>query len=407
MKVDLHKSKQYYETWKSKGSPIEEISKTNADLIRKFIFDMELGNNINISNKKGARSFIRLNAYKSKLKIFIRQAEIQFKIKDISKLKKEQFNKIANDLRIGAIKRNDGKIYVDASDYIKSFKAFWHWLQKVNKNSLEDITIEADVSKTKPKWVYLNNSQMNKLIYSCKPYYRALISLDYDGGFRHSEIGNTRPSWFSNDYRIIEIPDEASKTFGRKIKLTFSSKIIKDYIQDNKLKDDDLLFPITPSKTNEYLKRRAKSLFGDGKSEAGEKYCNLTLGDIRHISACYWLPKYPTQQGMMYRFGWKKSDKIFYYSEFLGMADNISEEDILTDVTKSDLQKNNQKLEQEVGLLKESYKRDLDELKRQNILMLKRFDEIAEVIGETKTGKDNEQQIISLKQSFKSKIDNN
>ena len=41
----------------------------------------------------------------------------------------------------------------------------------------------------------------------------------------------------------------------------------------------------------------------------------------------------------MYRFGWKKSDKIHYYSELLGMKDTITEEDLLLDLTKTDMEK--------------------------------------------------------------------
>lgn len=403
MKIDPHKSKQYYESWKSKGAPIEDISKENASLIRKFIFDMENGTNINISNKKGARSYIRLNAYKSKLKIFFREAENQFKVKDITKLKKEQFNKIATELRNGMIKRNDGKVYVDASDYIKSFKAFWHWLQKINKN-LEDITFEADVSKTKPKWVYLDDKQFKKFCESCKPIYKIITYFDFDTGLRASELLNARVSWFSDDFKVIDIPEEVSKTIGRKFKLMISRELIKEHIEENKLKDDDLLFNIALSKINEYYKRRAKSLFGEGKSKAGEKYSNLTLGDIRHISACYWLPRYPTQQGMMYRFGWKKADKIFYYSEFLGMQDNIHEDNLLIDVTKTELQKNNEKLQNQIDVFKESYNREIGLLKKQNIFMLKSFGEIADMIGETKIGKDKEQ-LISVKRFIKKKLE--
>jgi len=61
--------------------------------------------------------------------------------------------------------------------------------------------------------------------------------------------------------------------------------------------------------------------------------------DFRHISCCYWLPRYKSESALKFRFGWKKSDKIHYYSELLGMRDTISEEDLLIDVTKTEIEK--------------------------------------------------------------------
>ena len=61
--------------------------------------------------------------------------------------------------------------------------------------------------------------------------------------------------------------------------------------------------------------------------------------DFRHCSCCYWLPRYKSESALKFRFGWKKSDKIHYYSEMLGMRDTISEEDLLIDVTKTELEK--------------------------------------------------------------------
>jgi DNA-binding protein H-NS len=41
----------------------------------------------------------------------------------------------------------------------------------------------------------------------------------------------------------------------------------------------------------------------------------------------------------MFRFGWKTEQYILYYSEFLGMRDLISAEDLYIDVTKTELEK--------------------------------------------------------------------
>jgi len=79
---------------------------------------------------------------------------------------------------------------------------------------------------------------------------------------------------------------------------------------------------------------------------------NLSLYDFRHSSACYWLPRYKNESAMKWRFGWKKSDMIHYYTEFLGMKDTITKDDLYLDITKAELEKDLNKT-----------KKDLEELK--------------------------------------------
>ncbi len=101
---------------------------------------------------------------------------------------------------------------------------------------------------------------------------------------------------------------------------------------------------------NRYLKRLATRLFGDEVSQAGQKYSQLTLYDFRHCSCCYWLPRYKSESALKFRFGWKRSEKIHYYSEMLGMRDTISDED-LTDLNKTEIEKRLVKSENEKEVL--------------------------------------------------------
>ncbi len=131
------------------------------------------------------------------------------------------------------------------------------------------------------------------------------------------------------------------------------SDILKEHIVRKELGQDDYLFKISPPSVNQYLKRLAKRVLGDSKTPAGEKYSDLTMYDFRHCSCCYWLPRYKSESALKFRFGWKKSDKIHYYSEMLGMRDTISEEDLLVDVTKTELEQRLAKTEKENELIKE------------------------------------------------------
>jgi len=73
------------------------------------------------------------------------------------------------------------------------------------------------------------------------------------------------------------------------------SDVIKEHILANQLKAEDYVFPINPPATNQYLKRLAKRVLGDELIPAGQKYCELTMYDFRHILCCYWLPRYKSE----------------------------------------------------------------------------------------------------------------
>ena len=107
---------------------------------------------------------------------------------------------------------------------------------------------------------------------------------------------------------------------------------------------------------NRYLKRLAKRVLGDAESPARQKYCELTMYDFRHCSSCYWLPRYKSESALKYRFGWKKSEKIHYYSELLGMKDTINEEDMLMDVTRTEIEKDLVATKKQNDILQEEVK---------------------------------------------------
>ena len=61
------------------------------------------------------------------------------------------------------------------------------------------------------------------------------------------------------------------------------------------------------------------------------------------------------------KYGWKKSEKIHYYSEFLGMKDTITEEDMLIDVIKTEIEKRLTKSERENEILQERLKINIED----------------------------------------------
>jgi len=153
-------------------------------------------------------------------------------------------------MRNGVIRRQDGRIYKGTRDFVKMFKAFWHWYQKVAKKAgkeIGDITVYLDASREKPEWVYLNEEQVRLFSNNCNPKYKTIVMFLFDTGIRApTELMNIKVSDFSHDYKELNIRDEISKTFGRRIKLMLCSELVKRYIKENEFTQEDYLFKFSP-----------------------------------------------------------------------------------------------------------------------------------------------------------------
>jgi hypothetical protein len=343
MKIDPYNHKELFFEWKAENQDgISGMCKINSDLILKYINDMERGLNVASCSSKGSRSYGRLSSLKYRMIFFSRKFNDLYGI-NLTEIKEEQAVSLFSDMQNGTLKRTNGQSYKSVSTYVKDFKAFWHWWMKINKKQgveILDITQDLDTRKEKPDWVYLTEEQVKILSNSAKYEHKVLIMFLYDSGIRSpTELMNVKVSDLYNDCKELQIREETSKTFGRRIKLMICPDLLKEYIKNKALKSDHYLFPINPISVNKYLKRPAFKLFGDNASEAGAKYSELSMYDFRHCSCCYWLPRYKSESALKYRFGWKKTDKIHYYSELLGMKDTIAEEDMLLDVTKTEIEK--------------------------------------------------------------------
>lgn len=333
-KRDPYKHKERYSKWlKENTRGIKGISLMNSSLILAYLYDMQEGLNVAVKSKKGPRSYTRLNNIIQRMVFLAKAFEKIYGLEDISQIDENTLHSYFNKIKNGEIRRLDGRVYQDPANFVKIFKAFWHWWQKVNRkegNEIRDITIDLDTICDKPKWVYMSEEQIEKLCEKASFEYKVLIAFLYDSGIRApTELLNIGVSDFNNNFQEVTIREEISKTFGRRIKLMFSSELIKEYINKKGLSEEDYLFSFSPFTINNNLQKLAKIVLGTEKSLAGQKYSELTMYDFRHCSCCYWLPKYKFESGLKYRFGWKKSERIHYYSEMLGMQDTIKEEDLM------------------------------------------------------------------------------
>ena len=375
-KIDPYKQKERYLKWKQ-TKEIDGVSKENEKIIVNLILDMEQGINIASGSRKGGRSYIRLNTIRNRLSFLAKAFEKRFK-KNLTEVRYEDSNNFFTAMSNGEIKTNAGERYRSVGDYVNMFKTFWHWYMKVKRKEykqlsekekkkvdvskyiIEDITVDLDTSTEQPGFVYFTEDEFKKLVNRAKYEYKVLMWFLFDSGIRApTELVNVRVSDLyengSENYDL-DIRDEISKTFGRKIKLLLCSKLLKEYIEEKRLKTEDILFPIVPRVANQYLKRLAKKVLGDKPTLGREKASNLSLYDFRHNSCCYWLPRYKSQNALMYRFGWVTPKYIIYYSQLLGMRDTIKEEDLLLEEGKAEIEKKLAKERQTKELSEERFK---------------------------------------------------
>ena len=359
MKIDPHHSKENYERRRlklEKGKTA--LSEANRATVLHYVTDMERGLNIGPGSRKGGRSHIRLLAIIQRMEFLAREFQERFGVADIREIDEDRVHEYFADMRSGRIRRRDGTPYRGTGNFVRDMKAFWHWHMKVQRKQagliLPDICMDLDATDRKPSWVYLTEEDVRELCNYAKFDYRVLIMFLFDSGIRSpTELANVRISDLSSDATRLNIRGETSKTFGRRINLLLCPPLLREFIVAKNRSGDDPLLKISSGLNNKYLKRLAIRVLGNGQSPGGERYSNVSMYDFRHSSACYWLPRYKSEAALKYRFGWKKSDEIHYYTELLGMKDTIQEEDVLLSDSRTEIEKRLLESEREKRMMQE------------------------------------------------------
>jgi len=357
---DIFRHENQWEKIEKNNLSLGGMSDNNQKTITNFLNDFKRGMNTP-KQFKGQRTAGTLLKLRRAVLFFNKHIK-----KDFVKITKTDFHKLFDEMQRGTIKTEHGNEFKDVGDFVKNAKTFWGWMRKTKRTD-QDIT--EDLSPTsykrgKPAWVYLEQEQIRKLIDNARGDYRALILFLYDSGIRPSEAYRLKVSdlQFKENETLLTIPERrpdgsrVSKTFERTIKLKQSGTLIKNYIEINKLKSDDFFILSSLAAFNKYLKELSKRLFGSVMTKARARTDQIKLYDIRHLSAIYWLDKYKTHKDLMYRMGWKKEDKILYYSEFLGRRDKIDDEDMMTKEDRTALESEMDKTKKEMQLIKEALK---------------------------------------------------
>lgn len=327
MKRDGYGFAEKWDAWKRDHfKSIKGIRKEDHALLIAYLKDMELGVNVSVDVKGARGAGTLLNLAQHNL-FFMKHFR-----KPLLKLKKEDIALLEKEINEGKIVKSTGEKFRAFGNYIKDLKAFWNWMIRTGRVK-ENILVYSSSRTDKPAWVYLTEEQIKTFFNNLRdPYYRAIAWFMYDSGARVTEANSIQIKHFSKDFKQVTIPEEAAKTFERTINLKLCSDLVRDYVNENKLQAEDFLFKKDLWTINKYLKDHCGKRFGkDNVShpKAKGKYGNFTLYDIRHNSACFWLNRYPTHKDLMYRMGWKQSDKVDYYTGFLGQADKLSDADMI------------------------------------------------------------------------------
>jgi len=157
----------------------------------------------------------------------------------------------------------------------------------------------------------------------------------------------------------VDIPNDISKTIGRKFNLVYSGNSVLEYIKRHDKKQGDYLFEFDSTMFNREMQRIAKQLWGDRKSEGGEFYNKITMYDLRHSGAIHLRQLFQkTGQSLdilRERGGWSDFKMISYYTKRLGLDGHISKEKLL-------LQEDKTRIETELELRKEEYDKKIKDL---------------------------------------------
>jgi len=339
MKRDPYQNGDRWKTWRGKNSKrIKGLTPVNSKLLLEFLNDMEQGMNTPL-RCKGIRGPTTLLNLKDHISFFAKNIN-----GPLIKLTKKRIHAFEKEIREGKIKKRNEQPFSAFGNYIKDFKSFWGWMVRTGKVT-EDITIDLTRKTKKPSWVYLTESQFKKLANRFNPDYKALTWFMYDTGLRVTEAYSIQIKNFDKDFTELTIPEDVAKTFGRVITLKLCITLIKEFVKFHNLGPDDYLFIKKTPAFNKYLRELSKKLFGSGESKARETYDKFSLYDIRHNSSCYWLKRYQNIRGLKYRMGWRREEMATYYHEFLGLSDEIKDEDMILAEDKDKLKKMEERMD--------------------------------------------------------------
>ena len=361
MKVDVYKKESTFLNWKDRvqAEGIPGLSKANTDIVIQYILDMEAGRNVANGSAKGGRSYSRLCNLTQRMTWIARMLE-QRGVSDIRTCDERTALSLFSDMERGVLRTQNGTRYKSYGDYVRVFKAFWHWWQKRSKKEqnkyIVDITEDIRTETPTPPFVYISKERLHELL----PYFsedeQVVLYFVFDSLVRApTEVLSLQARHiYERDGDVwVTIPDEVSKTFGRTLNLLYCGNALLNYIRRHNLAPEDRLFSFSPRLLTRKLQAVAVQLFGDTRSHAqGDWYRTVTLYDLRHSGAVHFRllakenPHCISLDAVRHRGGWADMKMLNYYTQFLGLNGKIDRQGML-------LHTERHRLEEEVDVLKQ------------------------------------------------------
>lgn len=360
MKLDIYNHTSNWEAWKENLTDKyieEELTKENSKLFIDYLLDMEQGRNIPKKSVKGGRNPKTLNRMRSKIGAILRMFQNNG-VKDVSKVDEKKVVEVFHNWK------KEGH----SNDYAKRFKAFWNWW--ITKNRREGILIQEvgedlETSNTKESiFVWITKDELMK---DFIPYFeeveQTILLFCFDTIIRSpTELFSLKVENVYNQGEEIwiDIPEDISKTFGRRFNLVYSGEAIQEYIKKNELKPEDLLFDKKNYSTiQKKLKRIAFQNFEDKKSGGGEYYKNISFYDLRHSGGIHYRKLFQetgqSLDSLRERGGWINFKMIDYYTKRLGLDGRINRNKLLLEEDKTKIEKEMEKLKEEMRGMRETF----------------------------------------------------
>lgn len=380
MKIDVNNLKARHENWKVRALEFGEsgLTKANSDILIKHVIDMEQGFNVAKGSKKGGRSYPRLYNIRQRLSQIFKMLE-ERGVKDVTKIKDNQIQNLFSDMERGVILTSKGEKYMSVADYVKVFKAFWHWYMKVNRKegkSVMDITEDLNTSYNETKFVYFTKDDLDKMLPYLNKKEQTILAFAFDSIIRcPTEILSLKvKDIYEEDGDVwVNVPQEISKIRGRSFNLLFSGKAILEHIKENNLKPNDQLFDFSSPYMNWKLQKIAEQIWGDKIShpKAGELYKKITLYDARHSGTIHLRllakdnPSDVSLDAIRERGGWTDFKMLNYYSRFIGLDGKINKQGLMIKKDKHELEIQVDNLKKQMQMFQEIFISKFEELERE------------------------------------------
>lgn len=350
-----------YNNWKDyvDKNGIDGIGKKNSKLIFDYICDMETGLNMSKS-KRGQRSFKRMNVTRALIVGLTERLEARG-VKNLEKTTSKDFAELINDMRKGVEATKKGGKYSECSisDFVRIFKAFWNWHKRVQKKEgiiVEDITEDFSGNYAKTRFVYITKEQLEEMLPYLSEEEQMFSLFLFDSIMRcPSEVFSLKmKDIFLRDGEVwVNIPDEASKTYGRVFNLLYCGEAIKKYIKDKN--SNEYLWDFNYKNYLSKIKKVAVQVLGEGIShpKAEKKFSELGGYDFRHSGSIHLRVLAQKNNSISLdsirqRGGWNDFEMLNYYTRFIGLTGKIEKEALLIQEDKSRLEKELEKVKREL-----------------------------------------------------------